>query len=614
MQGPWDGERMPYWTGVMNALMPEHPAPHVVLMKSSQVGGTSLALNWVGWMVCNASASLLALFPTTVDARDWTRTKLNRLIATTPALQKLISLRRTADGGNSLSQKTYPGGTMYIGSANIPTFVAGKSMPFLLLDEVDRFPPTLQREGDPVELAKARAFAFPSKKKCFEISSPTAEGSSRIARDYEKSTQDRYHVPCPHCGHMQHLRWEQLKWPDGHPDRAAYLCEAEGCGALIEEHHKTNMLARGEWRAKHPEREATCKGFHLNALYTPEGLGSKWSEHAAKWEESQNHPEEMQPFYNTRLGEVYRGESKRVDWEIVAARREPYKLRTIPPGVLILTSFTDVQKDRLETQIVGWGRDERATVIDYKVHYGDTTQRTTNAEGVASVWATLDTYLAESFVNSFRVSMQLQCSMIDSAYLGDTVLWFTRPRKGRRIFATRGSTSATRQPIGRPTFPDVKHRGKADNRWSGAERYELGVSALKHWLYEMLRADEGDPSRKKEEPDEPATIANRHIRFSIDLPDDYFRQLTAEKYDPKHGWIERAFWHRNEALDTMVGARAAAMHHSVNLHRMREADWQRLEELYQPAEGKKAAPIEPSLSGGRFLPVSATTGAAADLP
>lgn len=567
---------MPYWTGVQNALMPEHPAPHVVLMKSSQVGGTSLALNWLGWMICNAAASLLALFPTTVDARDWTRTKFNRLIQTTPALQKLISLRRSADGGNSLSQKTYPGGVMYIGSANIPTFVAGKSMPFLLLDEVDRFPPTLPGEGDPVELAKARAFAYPSKKKCFEISSPTTEGASRIARDYEKSTQDRYYVPCPHCGHMQHLRWEQLKWPEGKPDQAAYLCEADDCGALIDEHHKTEMLARGEWRAKYPEREAVCKGFHLNALYTPDGLGSKWSEHAAKWDEIQNHPEELQPFYNTRLGEVFRGEAKRVDWQIVAARREPYKLRTIPPGVLILTSFTDVQKDRLETQIVGHGRGEKITVIDYLVQYGDTTQTVTSGDGVPSVWAKLDEHLAGKFVNSFGVEMGLSCSLIDSSYLPDTVLGFTRAKKARRIFATRGSTNATRLPIGRPTFPDVKRfGGKTDTRHFGAERYELGVSVLKHWLYEMLRADE------------TATIADRHIRLSDELPDEYCRQLTAETYDPKHGWIERANYHRNEALDTMIGNRAAGMHHSINVHRLRESDWARLEELYEPAGGAK---------------------------
>lgn len=270
--------------------------------------------------------------------------------------------------------------------------------------------------------------------------------------------------------------------------------------------------------------------------------------------------------------------------------------------MLVLTSFTDVQGDRLETQICGHGRGEQITVIDYRVHYGDPTRLQAWEDGKKSVWQELDDYLAQPIENSCKVPMRLSCSLVDSGYLPDTVLGFTRERRARGIFASRGSTVAMRQPIGRPSYPDTKRRGKVDQR--GVERYELGVSVLKHWLYECLRADAG-------KPDAPVLPADRHIRTSTELPEEWYRQLTAETYDPKHGW--RANYHRNEALDNTVGNRAAAMHHSIGIHRMREADFQRLEQLYEPAptveavDAPKASQLgaEPIRTRHGFLPTVA---------
>ena len=357
--GPWRTSRIPYLAAIQDALLPSHPAPVVVFLKSSQTGGTTIAGNWIGRTIEVEPDDFLVVFPGEKMGRRWARGKLNRMIATTPSLRNLIALSVRSNGRNSLLEKTFRGGRLVIGSANIPTDLAMESAPYVLCDELDRMPEDVGGEGDPVELALRRSATF-TRRKAFLISTPTGE-DSRTWQWWRQSTMSRYYVPCVHCGHMQWLRWDQLKWPVGKPKQAAYLCEE--CAALIDEGLKTDMLAAGEWRAEHPEREGEVAGFHVSGLYTPIGLGDTWAQHAAAWERAQGKQARLQVFYNTRLGEIYAGDRRALAWEDVKSRAEPYALRSVPAGVLVLTSHTDVQKDRLETQILGWGRGEQATVM-----------------------------------------------------------------------------------------------------------------------------------------------------------------------------------------------------------------------------------------------------------
>lgn len=565
--GRWRCARTPYVRGVMAALDPRHPAPLVVYVKSAQVSGSEIGLCWVGRTVHVDPASFLCLFPTEKVGRKWVRSRLDPMIAATPELRARVPLGRRASSGNTLQEKHFEGGVLYTGSANIPDDVASISVPNLLLEEVDRMPQTLEGEGDPIELALRRSTTFP-RRKAFMVSTPTSDETSRIWPAWQSSTQDRFCVPCPHCGHFQHLRWEQLKWSEGKPASAAYACES--CGAMIGEHEKPAMLAAGEWRSTYPDREAEVKGFHLNGLYTPLGLGDSWGQHAKAWERIGGDKGRLQVFFNTRLGELHKSERRKLSWETVAGRREPYKLRQVPEDVLLLTSGTDVQADRLETQVVGWGRGERATVIDYRVHFGDPTR--------PDIWDELDRYLGTLFPAARGGAMAIKLSLVDSGYLTTNVLAFTRGRQRAGVYASVGSTIATKDPIGKPTYPDAKMRARrveADRR--GVERYSIGVSRLKHWLFERLTADEGSP-------DEPVLPTARHIRFSEELPEEYFRQLTAEIFDPRQGWLQRANYHRNEALDTFVLARAAVMHHKIAIHRFQDAEWAHYESAAQTGE------------------------------
>lgn len=579
--GPWRNERIPFLAGVMDALDDSHPAPLVVFVKSSQVGGSECGLNWVGWSIQMKPASMLALFPSEKVGRKWVRTRLNSMLATTPELRVLVPLGRRSDQGNTLQEKHFTEGVLYTGSANIPDDVASISVPRILLDEVDRMPLQLDGEGDPIELAKRRAATFPGRTKIFEISTPTIEETSRIWADWLTSTRDRFFVPCPHCLTMQWLTFDNLQWADGKPEQAQYMCEE--CAALFPERHKTDMLGAGEWRAENPELEEFVKGFHVNALYTPIGLGDSWVDHARAWERARGTPAKVQVYYNTRRGEVVKSTKVKLEWEAVAQRREPYKLRTIPPGILLLTAGADIQGDRIEAGIIGWGRGERAAVIDYTTFYGDPTR--------PEVWQALDDWHAKEILNARGVRMRIQALAVDSGNWQHEVINWTRSRKGRGIFATKGSQIRTRQPIGKPTLVDVNYRGNVQKR--GAEQYQVGVSVIKTTLYARLQADA------------EATPATRHLRFSEELTDEYFRQLCAERFDPKEGWQKH--YGRNEGLDVTVLAIAAAMHHSVKIHRLDELDWQRLEQLYEPKVAPASAVptnhVEPPVTSRSGFPI-----------
>jgi hypothetical protein len=84
-------------------------------------------------------------------------------------------------------------------------------MPILMVgqDEVDRFPLDVDGEGSPGDLADVRTRTFGKRARRIKTSTPTLADRSVIWAKFEESDQRRYHVPCPHCGHMQVLSWDR---------------------------------------------------------------------------------------------------------------------------------------------------------------------------------------------------------------------------------------------------------------------------------------------------------------------------------------------------------------------------------------------------------------------
>jgi phage terminase large subunit GpA-like protein len=281
-----------------------------------------------------------------------------------------------------------------------------RSMParYLFLDEVDAYPPSADEEGDPVALADARTRTFSWRSKVLLGSTPTIQGLSRIEREYEASDQRRYFVPCPHCGEMQWLRFERLRWEKGQPETTHYICAP--CDGRIGEHHKTAMLAAGEWRPTAQAQDPGTIGFHISALYSPVGWFS-W-EHIARLCEVATTDEAKRSFKNSVLGETWIETGEAPDWQRLYERREPWQIGTVPSGALFLTAGADVQKDRIEVDVWGWGRGLESWLVDHIVVEGGPEH--------AETWSELGRLLDRTWPHVHGTRIGLAKLAIDTGY------------------------------------------------------------------------------------------------------------------------------------------------------------------------------------------------------
>ena len=163
---------------------------------------------------------------------------------------------------------------------------------------------------------------------------------------------------------MQPLEFARLTWTKlgRPPERAVYVCAA--CEAPIEEHHKTGMLAAGEWRAEAPGRRWPGPRLPPERPLRPLGWFS-WGDIARQFVAVHKDPERHRVFRNTVLAEPWQASGEAPAWEPLMRRRETYAIGTVPDGVLFLTAGVDVQRDRLVVEVVGWGRGKASWSIDY---------------------------------------------------------------------------------------------------------------------------------------------------------------------------------------------------------------------------------------------------------
>lgn len=553
--GPWRTDRVPFLREIMDCLSVHSPVKKVVFKKSSQVGGTECGLNWVGYMMMHAPAPMLVIQPTLDMAEKWSQQRLDGSIAASPEWEKFLPPRKTRSADNKALSKKGAGFILFITGANSASSLASMPIQYVMADEVDRYPDDVDEEGDPLFLAERRQATFP-RRKTLIVSTPTIKDASRVDTEFEKSDQRFFYVPCPHCDEKQVLKWPMLKW-DQQLSRAWYVCEH--CGSEIEEHHKTAMLAAGHWQPKFPER--AVRGYHINALYTPVGLGDTWLDHAITWMAAQQDPARLKGFVNTVLGECWEDRTNEVKPHALQARAEGYALRTIPLGCLLLTAGVDTQDDRLAVQIVGWGRRETAWIIDWLEIPGD--------PGRPEVWEKLDKLLSTPIRNQFGYDMRIEAVCVDSGgHHTHDVYNYCRTRYAQRVLAIKGATVQGKPILGKPSDQDVNFRGRTLK--SGVKLWSVGTDTAKSTLYARLAGDA------------ETDMAQRRVRFSEQLPTSYYEQLTAEAYDPeKRRWTLRR-GRRNEALDTFVYAMAAAMHPELRVHVARDADWEARERLLQP--------------------------------
>ncbi len=553
--GPWRNERNPPLVEPMNCLSARSPVRDIVCMFPIQFGKTEIALNGLGYTMSENPGPVMVCLPGEVSMGKWISQKLNPMLDETPAVQRTLDSVASRDARNRQDFKDYEGGQLYIEHAGSTARLKSTTVRTLLVDEVDEFAANLTSGDDPIDMLDGRTSAWPSQYKRLYISTPTLAGSSRIETLFKRSDQRHYHVDCPDCGHDQPLEWAGLKWTkDG--SQAWYECRA--CSHVIQEHQKTDLIAAGRWVAHNPESRR--RGYTINALYYPLGLGPRWADLVTLWLDSQGDAAKLKTFINDRLAQVFEDRTTaNVKHNLIADRAEPYRLRIAPRQVLAITAGVDTQDNRLAVHILGWGRGLRCWVLDYIELPGDPAE--------PEVWATLTQLLNRPIEREDGALLSVMATAIDAGgHRTEDVKHYVRSRLIRRPMCIFGAVPANAPVLSRPKLQDVNWRGRLDKR--GVQIQHVGTVAIKHRLFAWLSADGGEGM----EPEK------RMIHFSDDLDLGYFTGLTSEVFNPSRNRFElRRGVRRNEVLDTWVYAYAATHHHELRLHRYSRADWDRLE-------------------------------------
>jgi phage terminase large subunit GpA-like protein len=541
----------------------------VIVIKGAQLGLTEAGNNWLGYIMDNVPAPTLLVMPTDDAIKKNSKTRIDTMIESTPNLKEKVRVLKSRSGENTINQKNFPGGVLFMVGANSPVGLSSTPIKNVFMDEVDRYPLSVESEGSPIDLAIARTRTF-AKKKIFIISTPTVYGFSAIENEFLQTDQNVYEVPCPHCGAYQELIFGQLVWEKKKYEGAQYQCVQ--CGQLIEERFKTVMLENGNWVPRCQENiSARAIGFKLPSFYSPYGWMS-WGDIAQQYDNAIKDPNKMKVFVNTVLGETWAEDTESPQWENLYNRREHYRLNRPCKAVCFITVGVDVQKDRLELEVVGWGSDKQSWSLDYRVLPGSTT--------LPEVWKELDKVVQETWVREDDIELGVKLMAVDSgAYTSEVYAWVRKYSSNKVIpIKGRAQLGIAVQP---PVAIEYNSRGK---KIKNVKLWKIGVSYLKTELYSWLGIEKG-------ESEAPPC----YCHFP-EYAEHYFKGITSEDWIPsKRKWEKR--FERNEPLDCRVYARAAAV--IVGLDRLKQ---HQIEALSGNAKATRKTPSSNTEQKKRYKP------------
>ncbi len=587
--------------------MADRRVSKIVMMWAVQLAKTQITLNAAGWRIKHDPVPILYCQPSIEDCEEFSKERLGPMLEDSPELAKLVVADKSRSSSSTIKLKTFRGGFFGVVGMNAPRGMRRRAAGVVICDEVEEYPVNVgggkngPKQGDPLAIIQKRMRTFANRNpKMFILSTPTIKGESVVEREYLASTMEQWCVPCPSCGEYQPYDFKRLIFPrdyDGNKidDKERLSIDEIQALTKITYHQRAykdpssaisadNILDRlhvsvpkmacchcgcmhsewewkageGKWIAQRPDRFSRnniTRGFHMNSM----------ASHSVSWQELKDHfykaldegPESIQAFVNTELAELWEASGEKVDVELLERRRHYYDC-DVPNGVVWITAGIDVQKDRLEAEVVGWGEGEECWGIQYVVIPGDFRSDATKAR--------LDSWLRETYVRADGVVLPISCAAVDSQYMTDDVHAFCKARNARHVFAIRGEGGP-----GRPVVDKYRKRGKNRDMYV----FPVGTDSAKDLIASSLEIDIEGPSYCHW-PRE-STFANGDARG---YDESYYLGLLSERRERHreggkvwHTWVKPKSSARNEPLDTRVYATAAL--------RIRRKDFQTMVELHK---------------------------------
>jgi phage terminase large subunit GpA-like protein len=570
------------WQKAIFDAFTDRSVREVVVMSGTQLCKSLLLQVALAYVIAVEPGPVLLVQPKDSAAKRFSKKRLGPMIRDCAVLHGKVSGKRR-DSSNTIEYKAFPGGDVTLVGAISPDNLARETIQYLMLDEVDKYEASAGGEGDPVNLAVERTVTYGARAKVVVTCSPTIKGHSRIGAAYDASDGRKPWVPCPQCGQFQVLDfWTGVKWDNSLPREqraASAYYECSGCSAHWSDVDRWAACERAEWRAERPFRGVA--GFWISHVYSP------WKTLAQivdAFLDAKGNPMQFQAFINTTLAEpwVERGEAPASD--SIYGKREFYEQGVAPQGCLMLTGFVDVQGDRLEVEVKGWGRDGQCWSVGADVLPGDTSQK--------AVWDSLHEVVVHEFPHANGGALPIWAIGIDSGYRPQAVYQFAaryaQPAYGpagaalvavRTVVPTKGGHAWDRPIEGFSPVDAAKKRG-------GLRILTLGASYLKQAVYDALRLPI---------PAEGSEFPSGYWHYP-DYEYSWFQGLTSEsrivRDNGRSEWVKDGSV-RNEPLDLAAGNLAMFHLCRTRLDRFKEADWAGLERLTLGPKQDEPQPAPP---------------------
>ena len=374
--GPWNNERTPYLVEIMNELL-NYETEEIIFCKCTQVGGTEVELNMLGYAIQQDPSPVEVVYPTETMANSVSEKRIKPMIESTPTLFKKY------DKNSSNLELDFDDMFIKLVWSNSPSGLASFAMKYLFLDEVDKYPGASKKEADPISLAKERTHTFRNSK-VYITSTPTIRTNHIWKAKEGADAEKHFFIPCPHCGEFIELKFDNLKWPGKDKDLVeAYgedaikeklgalepVDEAEGlsnadraefafyvcqeCGCVISDAQKQQAVKKGHWEiVKKKTRFVKKVCFWINVLYSP---FVRFSEIAKEFMDSKDDPERLQNFVNSWLAEPWEDTKLKTSKELVLERQTELPEFIVPGWAKLLTGGVDVQENCVYWTIRAWG-------------------------------------------------------------------------------------------------------------------------------------------------------------------------------------------------------------------------------------------------------------------
>jgi phage terminase large subunit GpA-like protein len=482
----------------------------LVLVFGTQTGKTTMIQAGTAWRICNKPQPIVWVMPTEGLARSFSETRWMPLFDDSATLQSQKPDDRHKF--KTLGQEYSRCSLNFVGS-NSPSGLSSRPAGLLLMDELDKFARETDQETSAMHLAENRTKSFVGALRVKTSTPTTPDGA--IWQEYQKGTQEKFMLPCPHCSERIELLWPQVKWSDEAKDgekwnmakveeSAHYVCQR--CQGQINDGQKMEMLQKGKWEATNLTAQKGFRSFHLNSLYAP-WRSCTFGSLSVKFLRDKETLNGLQDFTNSTMAMPWEQVETSIGPAHIMALRGDYTRGSCPIEPTRVVCCADIGQDKQHWATVAFSDKGESYVLDYGI--------------VLAPEDLLDDPRSRIYRTPSGEEVKAECGLIDSGFATFRVYGICQASEGF-YYPSKGSSATFGSKISKTTLEDFR----------GVVLYTYVDHAIKTELF-IDRMKNGKPP----------------IHLPKDVGDDFIRGLSGQQLVPRKTSSGKEFVWRNVAQD-----------------------------------------------------------------